>query len=257
MPADQDKLNHLLRLANTAMGEVHCFTTVRQAPDGYWITFWGRDAYLGETYEVALSTAERGCWFVPERDGPLTLQVKQQLRDYQHQTQEDFDNAWYAENMLECQRLINPARGGEEMARGEMDPGDPLQPADYKTLNSPTRKFNAKIIPLWRVYKKSSLVKSVLGTKKEALLGLYYHDVSTDKWNKVSLSVTPEGWQLQIQPQTVEMAKNLQVEKYVELVVEEGTDQLLNLKVYSDGNVLLLRLITEGGKISFYELDLF
>lgn len=230
----------------------------RIADDGsYWFKFYSHDAYLGETEESALLTARRGDWFVPFRDGRLTIEVRAYFvarRDEDPLT--DDDRTRVELNQLEPKfqdELVE--EGVREMAFDrEMDAGEPLDVNDLVSFCEPTPSLEADIINLYSVHSPKPLAKTRGVLKGFPAEKLYQY--KNGYLVQSTLSVHSDGWRLTEdgvlgQPPQTNLIMRAQV------VIDPNTQHILNLQVFDkNGNIILHLIGDENGGLVFDRFSL-
>jgi hypothetical protein len=266
---EKERKSQILAAANARMSVPFSdfLHEIRVEGTSVFMGFLEEWAYMGESFQEALFTANRGDWLLPSRDGPLAPLL---LREFFLRVDlGDLDEAvkWtekYYANLAAVQRVVRPAEnplladgpktteqqgGGSDMDSGEAAPVGGCQTlVNAKDAAPPTP---TKTLNLYRLRKRSSWWRSLF---QREMTGVYVRDEVSRRWDRFRVKLRRDGYTFTL---GTPVKGKFQSELCGEMTYETETDTLLNFRLLDEKGTPIVRLVGDGaGGISFYEFNL-
>ena len=239
----RDALRKILQLPLDRAPVVHYSEDPISPRPGYWFKFLHRWAYLGDEESAALLTAQRGDWFVPARDGRLTDVIRDRYNTrHPQEPQTGDEKSRVAAIQLEIQfqdHLYKPIPPIVEYDTGESVTEDEIAAVVRET---PLSLIKTKTVLLQQVVPETTAdqhlsqfpLTALFQAKEGKLLTQTVFHLNSDG-----------GWILKEQENFL-MPRGTILLPLLELIIEEETRNVLNLKIYDTAGNTLLRLIGDG-----------
>lgn len=222
--------------------EQRCVTRVVQpAEGGLWAVICGQQAYMGDTPEAVLNTARYGDWFIANRDGPLTEELRKHFNQRDRTPPEvepvrcGHEKIRYQANRVILESYLADNRNLE------MDLGEPVFEKD---LEGPTHTVKSIVYLLFEVK----------AGKHTPPPGFYLR--TENQVERVTLKVTLTGWVLRRTGETHPIPRRATLTQRAMVVLDEHNN-LLNLRLFDKDGKQLLRLMGDSrGNICLGDLTL-